>query len=76
MSTRNNQYLKGPRAGCHCAHPDAKAVHGRLFPRSGVMRGFIGFTKPGESLPALKTSPRWCPLKIQNTQLEVQSDEN
>jgi len=27
------------------------------------MAAFIGFTKPGEEYPNIKTSPRWCPLR-------------
>lgn len=33
----------------------------------------IDFTAPGENVPKIKTSPRWCPLRTENK--EAQSHE-
>lgn len=59
----NNRGLKGPRAKCFCEHPKANETFQRMFPRSPRMVGFIGFTPPGESCPACKTAPKWCPKR-------------
>lgn len=45
----------------------------RVCPRSPRMAGFIDFTAPGENVPKIKTSPRWCPLRTENK--EAQSHE-
>lgn len=59
----NNRGLKGPRTNCHCNHPKAIETFNRMCPNNPRMAGFIGYTPPGESRPACKTAPRWCPLK-------------
>lgn len=66
--TGNNRYLKGPRGDCHCKHPEALAAFQKVCPRSPRMAGFIGFTAPGENVPQIKTSPKWCPLRDENCQ--------
>lgn len=62
--TRNNTNLKGPRGKCHCIHPKAIETFEKVCPRSRRMAGFIGFTAPGENVPQIKTSPKWCPLRL------------
>ena len=59
--TAANRYNGGPRRSCYCGHPRAW----ECFQASGSHRAecFIGFTKPGGSEPALKTAPKWCPLR-------------
>ena len=66
-------FLKGPRGDCMCKHPDALETFKRVCPRSPRMAGFIDFTAPGENVPKIKTSPRWCPLRTENK--EAQSHE-
>lgn len=51
----------GPRGECWCKHPEAEASFAASGNRSAPC--FIAFTAPGGSTPAIKTSPRWCPLK-------------
>ncbi len=51
----------GPRGECWCKHPEAEASFAASGNRSASC--FIAFTAPGGSTPAIKTSPRWCPLK-------------
>lgn len=63
--TANNAYIGGPRGICHCAHPKACDTFYRICPRSPRMAGFIGFASPGEYVPQLKTSPKWCPKKYE-----------
>nr|DAI03627.1 MAG TPA: hypothetical protein [Caudoviricetes sp.] len=46
-----------------CEHPKAVETFERVCPHSPRMAAFIAFTKPGGELPAIKTSPRWCPLR-------------
>jgi hypothetical protein len=58
-----NSLQEGPRGDCMCEHPKAVETFERVFPRSPRMAAFIGFTKPGEEYPNIKTSPRWCPLR-------------
>lgn len=67
--TANNLNKAGPRGGCMCKHPKAQEIFKKLFPRSPRMAGFIGFTAPGEYLPQIKTSPRWCPLRLENKEV-------
>ena len=62
--TGNNNTLKGPRGDCHCYHPKAVETFNKVCPGSPRMAGFIGFTAPGENVPQIKTSPRWCPLRL------------
>ena len=58
-----NSRLEGPRGDCMCEHPKAVEIFERVCPHSPRMAAFIAFTKPGGELPAIKTSPRWCPLR-------------
>lgn len=58
-----NSLPEGPRGDCMCEHPKAVETFERVLPRSPRMAAFIGFTKPGEEYPNIKTSPRWCPLR-------------
>lgn len=51
----------GPHGECWCKHPEAEASFAASGNRSAPC--FIAFTAPGGSTPAIKTSPRWCPLK-------------
>lgn len=51
----------GPRGEYWCKHPEAEASFAASGNRSAPC--FIAFTAPGGSTPAIKTSPRWCPLK-------------
>ena len=53
-----------PRGNCWCEHPDALEMFRRLCPRSPRAPGFIGFTPMGGNKPKIKTSPRWCPLRL------------
>lgn len=62
--TANSRYDKGPRDECMCRHPDALETFKMVCPRSPRMPGFIDFTAPGESVPQIKTSPRWCPRRV------------
>lgn len=71
--TANSWHAKGPRGDCMCKHPDALETFKRVCPRSPRMAGFIDFTAPGENVPKIKTSPRWCPLRTENK--EAQSHE-
>lgn len=64
--TGNNWHIGGPRGECMCQHPEARETFNRVCPRSPRMAAFIGYTKPGEKLPAIKTSPKWCPLREEN----------
>ena len=47
--------MKGPFRCSDCEH---MGLMGRAR-----LTSFIAFTAPGGSTPAIKTSPRWCPLK-------------
>ena len=66
--TSNNSHLGGPRGDCMCRHPDAVDIFKRVCPRSPRMAGFIGYTAPGGNVPQIKTSPKWCPLRVENCQ--------
>ena len=59
--TAANRYNGGPRRWCYCKHPKAW----ECFKATGSYAAecFVGYTRPGECEPALKTSPRWCPLR-------------
>lgn len=65
-TTGNNRHLKGSRGNCMCKHPDAVKTFNKVCPRSPRMAAFIGYTPPGETKPALKTSPTWCPMRPEN----------
>lgn len=66
-----NSRLKGPRGDCMCKHPDAVKTFNKVCPRSPRMAAFIGYTPPGETKPALKTSPTWCPMRPENKEEET-----
>lgn len=42
----------------------------RVCPRSSRLAAFIGYTPPGERKPAIKTSPKWCPMRPENQKEE------
>lgn len=68
--TGNNSHLKGPRGDCMCVHPDAFETFNRVCPRSSRLAALIGYTPPGERKPAIKTSPKWCPMRPENQKEE------
>ena len=68
--TGNNSHLKGPRGDCMCVHPDAFETFNRVCQRSSRLAAFIGYTPPGERKPAIKTSPKWCPMRPENQKEE------
>lgn len=53
------------RTGFHCEMPNSVDYIRRYFEEHRIqkMEGFIGFSKPYESKPQIKTSPAWCPKK-------------
>lgn len=57
--------LFGVRRLFYCVHPDQKSIANYF--RDHRMTKAIGFLCYGEKddrdLPAIKTSPRWCPLR-------------
>lgn len=57
-----DRYDRGERGHCYCNHPHALAA----FKASGQIRSacFIGFTDMRGNAPTVKTSPRWCPLRV------------
>lgn len=57
----NNRMLKGPRSGFKCIHPKAEASF-KKYSSGNYSSCFIGFSKPGENRPSIKSKPRWCPL--------------
>ena len=52
------------RDQCYCDHHDAKAIYKKYGLKSEPT--FIGFSEKMCSVPAIKTSPKWCPLRVQN----------
>lgn len=62
-TTGNNRHLRGPRGYCMCKHPDAFESFHNLDPVPNRLACFIDFTAPGGSVPQIKTSPKWCPLR-------------
>lgn len=68
--TGNNRHLKAARSYCYCKHPRAEKSFIEMFPKSPRMPSFISFTAPGEITPIIKTSPRWCPLKLKSEENE------
>lgn len=62
---RNAKNRWNPRGYCICTHPKAIVMFQKVCPKSNRAPGFIGFTKMGGCVPALKTSPRWCPLRAE-----------
>ncbi len=59
QSRWQNNY--NPRGLCYCEHPKAVERFEKMFPKSRKTPAFIGYTKPGEKVPKLKTHPKWCP---------------
>lgn len=57
-----DRYTRGERGHCYCNHPHALET----FKASGQTRAacFIGFTGTRNLVPTIKTSPRWCPLRV------------
>lgn len=51
-------------------HPDAFETFNRVCQRSSRLAAFIGYTPPGERKPAIKTSPKWCPMRPENQKEE------
>ena len=70
-TTGNNRHLKGSRGDCMCQHPNAVKTFNKVCPRSPRMAAFIGYTPPGEIKPVLKTSPTWCPMRLENKEKET-----
>ena len=52
------------RKQCYCEHPNAEFVY-KKYDLKGDL-AFICFSKKMSATPAIKTSPRWCPLRSQN----------
>lgn len=59
----NNRMLLGPRRSYFCEHRNARESFEKNS-KSSVSPCFIGYSKPGEFVPNIKTCPRWCPLKF------------
>lgn len=54
------------RYNVFCRHPNQKyIIEYCMKNRVGKMPGFICFTKPFDPEPTIKTSPKWCPLKVE-----------
>lgn len=70
-TTGNNRHMKGSRGNCMCKHPNAVKTFNKICTRSPRMAAFIGYTQPGETKPALKTSPVWCPMRPENKEEET-----
>ncbi len=60
------------RGSFHCDHPNKEYIN-KYFAdhRIHKMQGFIGFGKPFEDKPSIKTSPAWCPKKAEDKADEV-----
>lgn len=54
------------RGYCTCMHPKALEMFRVICPKSNCSPGFIAFTEMGGCVPTVKTSPRWCPLRLEN----------
>lgn len=52
------------RGSFHCKHHDQDYIY-KYFKEHNIqkMPGFVGFGKPFEDKPSIKTSPAWCPKK-------------
>lgn len=56
------------RYSYHCQHPNRQHIND-YFRANGLhyMEGFLGFSKSAHHLElSRKTSPRWCPLRIED----------
>ena len=57
-------FWRGRRASFFCIHPDGEYIRNWCKEHKYVkMVAFIGYSKCFVGEPAIKTSPRWCPLK-------------
>ena len=52
------------RNSFYCDHPDEEHIR-RYFIKNRIFRayGFIAFGEPFKQVPAIKTSPKWCPKR-------------
>lgn len=66
----NGNNSGNPRGSCVCKHPEAVETFYQVCPRSPRTAGFIGYTPMGGDKPQIKTSPRWCPLRLQQSPVE------
>mgnify|MGYP004627224143 FL=1 len=59
----NGTYYSFGRGEYFCEHPEAKRLPTEAFGRK--MERFVCFgTNEYETKPTIKTSPRWCPIRI------------
>lgn len=56
------------RSNCYCTHPNQNYIID-YFKDNKIKKaiGFISYSEPYSNIPLLKTSPKWCPLKKDNT---------
>ena len=56
--------IQNTRYEFFCRHPNQNYIE-EYCKRNKIrkMPGFIAFSFPHESLPAIQTSPKWCPMK-------------
>jgi hypothetical protein len=58
---------------CVCQHPHAE--ESSLFFKHGMEQdegmAFICYTKAGDDEPLLRTAPRWCPLRMSGTPIQI-----
>lgn len=78
MHIRGRAYCNGnndgnPRGSCVCNHPEAVRIFHQVCSRSPRMAGFIGYTPMGGDKPQIKTSPRWCTLRLQAFSVEQEN---
>ena len=65
---------KAMRGFCHCSHESAAALSKVLTVENE--NAFIAFTpKTDPNTPKVKTSPRWCPLKLAQDPLPIHKNE-
>lgn len=55
------------RGSFHCDHPDQAHII-KYFKEHGIhkMEGFISFGESYSSNPSIKSSPKWCPKKVED----------
>lgn len=59
-------YRHDSRSSFQCCHPNQQFIDDYFKEHEiSKMPGFIGFSKPWESVPINKTTPKWCPKKEQ-----------
>lgn len=73
--TANSWHMKQPRGNCYCEHPDMKDAFDLICPRSSRIPGFIAFTRKDSDEPDIKTTPHWCPRKMQEAPVEISKRE-